>query len=92
VRPLPRATARSLQLLELRLGAPPKLGEGGAGGEGGEGGAGGEGASRVPRVVPREPDPVRRVWVRPAHVAHEAQVNPDPDPSPDPDPDPDPDP
>ena len=78
MRPLPRATARSLQLLELRLGSHAAPGEGGEGGEGAEGGAGGEGAARVPRVVPREPDPVRRVWVRPAHVALQGQSAPPP--------------
>ena len=83
MRPLPRATARSLQLLELRLGshaAPGEGGDGGEGAEGGAGGAGGEGAARVPRVVPREPDPVRRVWVRPAHVALHGQSAPPPPP------------
>ena len=75
VRPLPHASGRSLQLLELRLGAhaAPTGGEGGEGVEAGGAGGAGAGAVRVPRATTREPDPVRRVWVRPAHVAHVAQ-------------------
>ena len=62
VKPLPRSTPRSLQLLDLRLGSH---GEGGEA-EGEEGAA--QAAARTPRHVPREPDPVRHVWVRPAHT------------------------